>query len=132
MSSFGLRLHNNNIMFQSHIAGDWNDNVWNEENYNQVKFSSYSDNNSYFIFQIFVNKKIRNSLIKSMVKNFIGCSIHYATPLPYFDYYKKKLGAKRYINAEYYAKSNISLPIHSSLNIKQIKYITDFIVNNTK
>ena len=26
-------------MFQSHIAGDWNDNVWNEENYNQVKFS---------------------------------------------------------------------------------------------
>ena len=34
-----IQLHNNNIMFQSHIAGDWNDNVWNEENYNQVKFS---------------------------------------------------------------------------------------------
>ena len=101
------------------------------KNYNHIKFSSYSDNNSYFIFQIFVNKKIRNSLIKSMVKNFIGCSIHYATPLPYFDYYKKLLGVKKYVNAEYYAKSNISLPIHSKLNTKQIKYIVDFIINNT-
>ena len=27
------------IMFQSHIAGDWNDNVWNEANYNQMKLS---------------------------------------------------------------------------------------------
>ena len=35
-----IKLHNNNmVMFQSHIAGDWNDNVWNEENYKQVKLS---------------------------------------------------------------------------------------------
>ena len=27
------------IMFQSHIAGDWNDNVWNENNYNQMRLS---------------------------------------------------------------------------------------------
>lgn len=27
------------IMFQSHIAGNWNDNVWNENNYNQLKHS---------------------------------------------------------------------------------------------
>ena len=27
------------IMFQSHIAGDWNDNVWNESNYNQMRLS---------------------------------------------------------------------------------------------
>ena len=26
-------------MFQSHIAGDWNDNVWNETNYNQMRLS---------------------------------------------------------------------------------------------
>jgi len=26
-------------MFQSHIAGNWNDNCWNEENYNQIKSS---------------------------------------------------------------------------------------------
>ena len=27
------------IMFQSHIAGDWNDNVWNEDNYKQMRLS---------------------------------------------------------------------------------------------
>jgi len=34
-----ISLHNNNIMFQSHIFGDWNNNVWNEKNYNQLKLS---------------------------------------------------------------------------------------------
>lgn len=35
-----ISLHNNNmVMFQSHIAGGWNDNVWNEKNYEQVKLS---------------------------------------------------------------------------------------------
>ena len=26
-------------MFQSHIAGSWNDNVWNEMNYEQMRLS---------------------------------------------------------------------------------------------
>tara|TARA_B100002019_G_scaffold292848_1_gene317416 strand:- start:2642 stop:3307 length:666 start_codon:yes stop_codon:yes gene_type:complete len=35
-----IKLHNGNmIMFQSHIAGEWNDNVWNETNFNQMKLS---------------------------------------------------------------------------------------------
>ena len=34
-----INTHNGNIMFQSHIAGDWNDNVWNENNYNQIRIS---------------------------------------------------------------------------------------------
>ena len=35
-----IKTHNNDmIMFQSHIAGDWNDNVWNETNYKQMKLS---------------------------------------------------------------------------------------------
>jgi len=34
-----IKLHNGNIMFQSHIAGDWNDNVWDENNYNQIRMS---------------------------------------------------------------------------------------------
>ena len=35
-----IKLHNgNNIMFQSHIAGDWNHNIWNEKNYEQVRLS---------------------------------------------------------------------------------------------
>jgi len=33
-------VHNKDmIMFQSHIAGDWNDNVWNESNYEQMRVS---------------------------------------------------------------------------------------------
>jgi hypothetical protein len=34
-----ISFHDGNIMFQSHIAGDWNDNVWNKENYEQLKVS---------------------------------------------------------------------------------------------
>jgi hypothetical protein len=36
----GISLHNgNNIMFQSHIAGDWNRNVWNQDNFEQFRNS---------------------------------------------------------------------------------------------
>jgi len=34
-----ITLHNGKVMFQSHIAGNWNDNVWNEDNYKQVQSS---------------------------------------------------------------------------------------------
>ena len=35
-----IQLHNgNNIMFQSHIAGEWNHNTWDEKNYQQIKLS---------------------------------------------------------------------------------------------
>ena len=35
-----VSFHNDEcIMFQSHIAGDWNDNIWNEQNYKQMKLS---------------------------------------------------------------------------------------------
>jgi peptidoglycan/xylan/chitin deacetylase (PgdA/CDA1 family) len=35
-----IKIHNNDaIMFQSHIFGDWNDNVWNEDNFDQFKAS---------------------------------------------------------------------------------------------
>jgi peptidoglycan/xylan/chitin deacetylase (PgdA/CDA1 family) len=30
-------IRDNIIMFQSHIAGDWNDNVWNETNFNNLE-----------------------------------------------------------------------------------------------
>lgn len=34
-----ITLHLDRIMFQSHIAGDWNHNVWNQTNYNQLRSS---------------------------------------------------------------------------------------------
>ena len=34
-----ITTHDDRIMFQSHIAGDWNDNCWNKSNYDQIKMS---------------------------------------------------------------------------------------------
>ena len=34
-----ITFYNNRIMFQSHIAGNHNDNVWNEANYGQIRLS---------------------------------------------------------------------------------------------
>jgi hypothetical protein len=35
-----IEIHNDNcIMFQSHIAGEWNDNIWSERNFNQMRIS---------------------------------------------------------------------------------------------
>ena len=34
-----ISTHNENVMFSSHIAGDWNDNVWNQDNYEQLQTS---------------------------------------------------------------------------------------------
>lgn len=43
-----INIHNGDaIMFQSHIFGDWNHNVWNEDNFNQFKLSlDYLVNNN--------------------------------------------------------------------------------------
>lgn len=46
-----ISLHDNRIMFQSHIAGDWNDNVWNESNYNQMRTSLEFLKNQNVIFK---------------------------------------------------------------------------------
>ena len=32
-----IQLYGDRFMFQSHIAGDWNDNIWNEENYENFR-----------------------------------------------------------------------------------------------
>ena len=50
-----INLHDNNLMFQSHIAGDWNQNIWNESNYKQFReslkflYDTYSINNKFLI-----------------------------------------------------------------------------------
>ena len=34
-----ITLHSERVMLHSHIFGDWNDNVWNEDNYKQANLS---------------------------------------------------------------------------------------------
>ena len=58
-------------------------------------------------------------------KKRIGCSIHYATPVPLMSYYKKKYNHKKgdFPNAEKYGSTSISLPVHQSINEKMINNI---------
>jgi hypothetical protein len=49
-----IQIHNGNLMFQSHIAGDWNKNVWNEENYNQFRTSLAYIHSQYTILNKFI------------------------------------------------------------------------------
>ena len=84
----------------------------------------YSQECSFFVFQIFCHKK-RDELLKEFKKQKIGVSIHYATPLPSMSYYKKKYSYKMsdYTIAKNYADKNISLPIYPSLKLKELNKI---------
>lgn len=91
-----------------------------------IKLTPFSEDNSFFLFQIFVDSlEIRNELVKYLKENNIGCSIHYATPVPMMSYYASKYGYKDsdFPNAKQYADRNISLPIHPFLTNEDIKSI---------
>ncbi len=92
-----------------------------------IKFNLFNKNSSYFVFQIFVKK--RKNLIQNLIKNGIGVSIHYATPIPYFDFYKKKYSFKKkdFKNSLIYGAENISLPVHHQINKNQIHMICNII-----
>ncbi len=34
-----LKVVNNTIMYQSHIQGNWNDNIWNQQNYDHIRLA---------------------------------------------------------------------------------------------
>lgn len=52
-----VKLHDGSLMFQSHIAGDWNQNVWNESNYEQFRES---------LKYIHSNYAVKNKFIKEL------------------------------------------------------------------
>ena len=86
----------------------------------------YDKSNSYFIFQIlFKNKSLRNKAINKLQKCNIGFSIHYATPVPLFSFYKNKYKYKNnmYPNALAYSKNSLSLPINNNITKKELNII---------
>ncbi len=90
----------------------------------EISCMPFSYKCSYFVFQIFCKK--RDELLQEFKKKKIGVSIHYATPLPFMTYYKKKYRYKKnnFKFAKKYADQNISLPIYPSLkNIELSKII---------
>ena len=97
----------------------------------KIKFKKFNNDCSYFIYQIFV--KNRNKLIKLLKKKNIGTSIHYATPIPFFDYYKKYNFKKdNFKNSILYSKQSISLPVHHQIDKKQIIQISKIILEFLK
>ena len=101
------------------------------KNRDDISFTKYSDNNSYFLFQVILNKSInRDKVLLGLKENGIGVSIHYATPVPLMSYYKNKYGYKEvnFPNAVYYGDKSISLPVHSKLAADDIEYICNNLI----
>ena len=91
-----------------------------------VLFAKFTEDCSYFLFQILVSENIdRDSIILELVEKKIGVSIHYATAVPYMTYYKDKYCFKnnQYRNAVNFGNKNISLPVHSNLDQAEIEYV---------
>ena len=111
-----------NLQLRKKLAFLYSKFLSNNSNITLPKFDKES---SYFIFQIFIKKKIRDKILKFFKNNGIGVSIHYAKPIPDMIYYKKKykLNLNNFNNSKIYADTNISLPISEYMSVEQVKYI---------
>jgi len=92
----------------------------------RIKFSEYSKNNSYFLFQVILNESVdRDKILLDLKQKNIGVSIHYATPVPLMAYYKNKYGYRDadFPNAVFYGNQSISLPVHPKLKQSEIEYV---------
>ena len=86
----------------------------------------YDKNNSYFIFQVlFENTKLRDKAIKILQESNIGFSIHYATPVPLFSFYKKKYGYEKeqFPHSFNYSRNSLSLPINNNISKSDLNII---------
>ena len=91
-----------------------------------ISYPVYSDQHSYFLFQIILDQRIdRDRVLLGMKDHGIGVSIHYATPVPMMSYYKNKysLSPISYPNAVDYGRQSISLPVHQMLSEQDIEYV---------
>jgi UDP-4-amino-4,6-dideoxy-N-acetyl-beta-L-altrosamine transaminase len=94
-------------------------------------FNNYLSSHHLYVILLKFNKiKLRDKLIEHLIKNKIGCNIHYM-PIYKHPFYKKK-SYKTLINSEIYYKNCISIPLHQSLKIKEQDYIINIINNYFK
>lgn len=91
-----------------------------------VEFPEYTDDNSYFLFQILINPLCsRDEVLVKLKEVGIGVSIHYATPVPLMTYYREKYGYRPddFPNAVQFGNRVISLPVHSKLSNDDVYFI---------
>ena len=124
-----LQRYNKNLSRRHQIAKRYLENL---SNIKEIKLMPYSDNCSFFVFQIFTKK--RDELLKIFKKMKIGSSVHYLNPLPKMTYYKKKykLNINDYMQANKYGQSNISLPMYPKLKNNEIDKICNLIKSVVK
>jgi dTDP-4-amino-4,6-dideoxygalactose transaminase len=98
---------------------------------NEISFTEYSDDHSYFLFQIILDKSIdRDKILMGLKENGVGVSIHYATPVPLMSYYKNKYGyqIEDFPNAIHYGNQSISLPVHAMLSDEDVKHVCNTLI----
>lgn len=97
-------------------------------NSTNVAFPSFSIDNSYFLFQGVLNKRIDRDMVILKLKEYgIGTSVHYPKPVPLMKYYKGKynLLEQHYPSAVEYGKQVISFPVHSNMTEEDVTYVCD-------
>ena len=98
------------------------------EDNEQIGFTEFTDDNSYFLFQVLIMPPIdRDSVLIKLKESGIGVSIHYPTPVPLMSYYRKKYGYTQndFPNAVRYGNRVISLPVHSKISNEDIYFIIE-------
>ena len=102
------------------------------KNIQNLKFTNFSKENSYFLFQVLIDPKIkRDRILFGLKEKGIGVSIHYATPVPNMSYYKNKYGYQEtdFPNSQNYGNCSISLPVHPGLSSNDIKFICKTLIS---
>ena len=125
-----IKRYQSNLKRRKQIAKRY---IKNFSKFSLIKHMPYSENCSFFVFQIFSNK--RDKLLKKLKQTNIGVSVHYSNPLTKMSYYKKKYKIKNnlYYNSNLYGNNNISLPVYPKLKNSEVdqicKVIKKFIKN---
>ena len=97
-----------------------------ESNSLSAKCPQYDESSSYFLFQVLLDSRHhRNETVKYLKSHQVGCSIHYATPVPLLTYYQKKYGftEEQFPNAVSYANRSLSLPVHPDISHSDIDVV---------
>jgi len=97
-----------------------------------IPFMDYKEESCFYIFPILLDKSInRKEFMLYLKKQGIQSSIHYP-PIHLFSSYKKQYLKTSLPVTEYIGKNEITLPLYPMMNLKDIDYISDTIINFMK